>query len=280
MNKRELKSGDTGMKLVDLVKDECIDAEVTATNKSECLKEITRLAKQSTLLRDVAETDILEGLKTREELGSTGFGNGIAIPHCRLPNVKDFVVGLIRVPEGVDFDSMDGKPVNLLVLIIAPESEANDHISLLSAVSRILRIPEARKEMAAASTAELLKESFLRYERDSAQKKGSNHLFHITTLNDTYFRDILQLLTGMSPSMLAVVEAKQASQFLAKIPLFAGFWSDREMNSGRLIIAQIDKRLTNETIRSIEDIVGKLDDAKDIAICVQDIFFSAGQLTD
>jgi hypothetical protein len=92
------------------------------------------------------------------------------------------------------------------------------------------------------------------------------------------FRDILQVLTAMEPASLAIIEAKQASEYLSKMPLFAGFWNDREMDTGRVIIAQIDKRLTNETIRSIEDVVGKLDDSNDVSVCVQDIFFSAGRL--
>ena len=267
------------MKLVELVKSECVAAGLALSSKDACLRKIAQLAKQSPELSDIDEADILSGLRRREEMGSTGFGKGIAIPHCRLPGVKEFVVGIISVPEGVEFDTLDNEKAHLIVFIVAPESEANEHVSILSAISRTLRLAEACSEMQNATTSELLLESFLRYQRDDATAVGSRHLFHITILNDDKFRDILQLLTAMEPASLAIIEATQASQYLAKMPLFAGFWNDREMDTGRVIIAQIDKRLTNETIRSIEDVVGKLDDSTEVSVCIQDIFFSAGRLS-
>jgi PTS system nitrogen regulatory IIA component len=266
------------VKLVELVKSECVAAGLALSSKDACLRKIAQLAKQSPQLRDIDEADILSGLQRREEMGSTGFGKGIAIPHCRLSGVKEFVVGIISVPEGVEFDTLDNEKAHLIVFIVAPESEANEHVSILSAISRTLRLAEACSEMQNATTSELLLESFLRYQRDDATAVGSRHLFHITILNDDKFRDILQLLTAMEPASLAIIEATQASQYLAKMPLFAGFWNDREMDTGRVIIAQIDKRLTNETIRSIEDVVGKLDDSTEVSVCIQDIFFSAGRL--
>lgn len=266
------------VKLAELVKSECVAAGLELSNKDACLRKVAQLAKQSPQLKEIAEADILSGLRKREEMCSTGFGEGIAIPHCRLPGVTEFVVGLISVPAGVEFDSLDNAPTHLIVFIVAPESEANEHISILSAISRILRIADARREMQSATSPQLLLESFLRYERDDATAVGNRHLFHITILNDDYFRDILQLLTAMEPASLAIIEAKQASEYLSKMPLFAGFWNDREMDTGRVIIAQIDKRLTNETIRSIEDVVGKLDDSTEVSVCIQDIFYSAGRL--
>jgi len=266
------------VKLAELVKSNCVSAGLELSSKDACLRKIAQLAKQSPQLKKISEADILSGLQRREEMGSTGFGDGIAIPHCRLPGVTDFVVGVISIPAGVEFDSMDNEKANLIVFIVAPESEANEHVSILSAISRVLRIADARREMVSATSSELLLESFLRYERDDATAVGNRQLFHITVLNDNMFRDILQLLTAMEPASLAIIEAKQASEYLSKMPLFAGFWNDREMDTGRVIIAQIDKRLTNETIRSIEDVVGKLDDSNDVSVCVQDIFFSAGRL--
>ncbi|MCK5529283.1 MAG: PTS sugar transporter subunit IIA, partial [Kiritimatiellae bacterium] len=94
-----------GMRLVDIVKSECVVAGMEASGKEDCLEKIAHIAKKSSLLDGVTEADILAGFKNREELGSTGYGHGIAIPHCRLPGVEDFVVGVITVPAGVDFDS-------------------------------------------------------------------------------------------------------------------------------------------------------------------------------
>ncbi len=195
-----------------------------------------------------------------------------------MPGVKDFVVGVITVPAGVEFDSLDGKETNLLVFIVAPESEANEHVRLLSTVSGILRIADARTEMLADSSPESLRESFLRYGRDDVQsnKDEERCLFHVTIMNDDLFKDILQAVMAMDPVSVSVVDVKQSSEYLSKMPLFAGFWSDREENTGRIIIAQIVKHLTNETIRRIEDVTGKLDDSTEVSVSVQSLFYSAG----
>ncbi len=267
-----------GMRLVDIVKSECVVAGMEASGKEDCLEKIAHIAKKSSLLDGVTEADILAGFKNREELGSTGYGHGIAIPHCRLPGVEDFVVGVITVPAGVDFDSMDGEKTNLLIFIIAPESEANGHVHLLSAVSGILRIADARTEMVAASSSELLRESFLRHGRDDlkSNEDEERYLFHITVVNDDLFKDILQAVTAMDPVSVSVVDVKQSSEYLSKMPLFAGFWNDRESNSARIIIAQLVKHLTNETIRSIEDVTGKLTESTEVSVSVQKLFYSAG----
>ena len=269
------------MRLIDIVKSECVVAGMEASSKDDCLEQIAKLAKKSSLLDGVADAQILDGFKKREELGSTGYGHGIAIPHCRLPGVEDFVVGIVTIPAGVEFDSMDGEKTNLMVFIVAPESEANEHVRLLSIVSGILRIADARTEMVADTSAEALQESFLRHGRDDVQsnKDEEKYLFHITVTNDDLFRDILQAVSAMEPVSISVIDVKQPAEYLSKIPLFAGFWSDRENDSGRIIIAQIVKHLTNETIRSIEDITGKLDECTEVSVCVQNVFYSAGRIS-
>ena len=79
------------MNLFDMLRPECILLDAKLGNKQEALGEIARLSKKSDILKNVGEEDILESLKQREELGSTGFGEGIAIPHCRLDTASDFV---------------------------------------------------------------------------------------------------------------------------------------------------------------------------------------------
>ena len=268
------------MDLLNLVKSECTATCASIKSKTECLQKVAQLAKQSSSLANLTEAEILQAFQKREELGSTGFENGIAIPHCRMDNVEEFVIGIITIPEGIDFDALDGEKSNLILFIIAPQSKSNDHVRLLSTVSNILRIPDARKEMLSATSSEALLESFLRFNRDETDtnKVGEKCLFHITITNDDLFQNILQVITAMEPASLSIIEAKQASEYLAKLPIFAGFWNDIESVSNKLIVAQIDKALTNETIRRLEDVTGKLDECSDVSISVQDIFYSAGRL--
>ena len=79
--------------------------------------EIVQTARKCSILKNVSDEEILNGLQDRESLGSTGFGKGIAIPHCRLKSVSDFVVGIMTVPAGVDFEALDGEAVNFIIFI-------------------------------------------------------------------------------------------------------------------------------------------------------------------
>jgi len=268
------------MDILNIVKRECIDIDRSISNKAECLQKVAKLAKHSAVLENISEEEILTALQRREEMGSTGFENGIAIPHCRLKEVKEFVVGIITIPDGVNFDAIDGKLSNIIMFIVAPQSKTNEHVRMLSTISNILRIKDACKEMLSASSSVALLESFLRYNRDEVDisKTGERNLFHITVTNDDLFQNILQVVTSIEPASLSIVEAKQASEYLAKLPIFAGFWNDIESASNKIIIAQIDKALTNETIRRIEDVTGNLDECTEVSVSVQEIFYSAGRL--
>ena len=96
------------MNLINALRRECVQAGAGCGSADEVLAAIAKLAKQSPVLANMDETAILKGLADREELSSTGFGNGIAIPHCRLDGVEGFVVGILSVPGGADFAAMDG----------------------------------------------------------------------------------------------------------------------------------------------------------------------------
>jgi PTS system nitrogen regulatory IIA component len=268
------------MDLQNYTKIECVEAGVTVSDKTECLRQATKLAKNSSILKNVTEAEIFEALQAREKIGSTGFENGVAIPHCRLKNTTEFVMGIISIPDGVDFDSLDGEKSNLIIFIIAPQSKTNKHVRLLSAISNILRIPDARKAMLVAKTPQTLLENFLRFNRDelNPDKMGEQSLFHITITSESIFQDILPVITAMAPSSLSIVEARQESEYLSKMPIFAGFWNDRESLTSKIIIAQIDKCLANETIRRLEDITGELDKCSEVSVCVQDVFYSSGRL--
>ena len=110
------------MNLINLLRNECIQANADCTNRDQVLAAIAALAKKSAILDNMQESEIFKGLTDREDLSTTGFGNGIAIPHCRLDGVEDFVVGVLSVPAGAAFNAMDDEPVKLFVFIIAPSS--------------------------------------------------------------------------------------------------------------------------------------------------------------
>jgi len=268
------------MKFADVLRKECIAADVTLADKADALVHVSRLAKNSPALAEVDQKEILDALKAREALGSTGIGKGVAIPHCRLSRVKEFVVGIITVPEGVDFDALDGEKVRLIVFIIAPEARSNAHIRLLSAISQALLAPDAVDKILAQHSPEAVYQSFLQKRDDeiNARDHKLKSLVHIFVQNEQIFRDLIQLLVGLEGSSLAVVAAENAGTYLAKMPLYASFWHDRPSSFSRIIIAVVDRKLTNETVRRIESITGDLRKTASVMVTVQEISIALGSL--
>lgn len=102
-------------------------------------KVIAALAASFAQAYGLDEAGVLEGLEAREMLGSTGFGRGIAIPHCRLAGVKRPTLALIKLESPVDFGSPDAVPVSLVFGLVSPENAGATHLHALAAISRLTR---------------------------------------------------------------------------------------------------------------------------------------------
>lgn len=124
------------MELTDLISQEGIVASLHATSKKQALSE---LAVRAEPLTGLAHRQIYDALIERERLGSTGIGNGIAIPHAKLSGLKHLTGIFARLPAAIDFDSIDEQPVDLIFLLLAPASAGADHLKALARVSRLLR---------------------------------------------------------------------------------------------------------------------------------------------
>lgn len=269
------------MKLADVLGKECVGVNARLGNKAEALREVARLAKKSGILEGVGEQNILAALEARESLGSTGIGKGVAIPHCRLKSIKDFVVGIVTVPSGVDFDALDAEKVRLIVFIVAPEVVSNKHVRLLSVISQRLLAPNALEGILTGQTPDEVYSRFLRG-RDvdiDDRERVAKSLIHVFIQSEDVFRDILQILTGVESGSLVVIGAENAGVYLSKLPLFASFWSDEPSNFGRIIIAVVDKNLTNETLRRIESVTGDLNKSAGVMVTVQEVDYAAGSLS-
>ncbi len=281
MQTRTSTTEDGTMKLMDVLRKECVATGLSLPDKRSAIEAIAKLAAQSPALAGVEAAAIADALAKREEVGTTGFGKGIAIPHCRIEGVSEFVVGLASVPDGVDFESTDGKPVRLIVFIVGPADGSTTHIKLLSAISRVLSTEGAIDEMVAATRAEALSESFLRHAHGEAEtpRDATRHLFQIFVQDEELFHEILEVFGGTEPRFTAVIEAENAGAYLAKMPLFAGLWSDKHRSFSKIILSLVDRRMTNEMIRRLEQITGPLKDSDKVLLAVQDIFYSGGSLT-
>jgi PTS system nitrogen regulatory IIA component len=127
------------MPLTDLVARSAIIPALKVTGKKQALQELSAKAAQ---LTGQSERSIYEILLQRERLGSTAVGNGIAIPHGKLPRL-DRLFGLFaRLERPIEFEALDGQPVDLIFLLLAPESAGADHLKALARVARLLRDPD------------------------------------------------------------------------------------------------------------------------------------------
>jgi PTS system nitrogen regulatory IIA component len=127
------------MPLNDLVAPQAVIPALKVNNKKQALQE---LAERAADLTGRTEREILEVLMQRERLGSTAIGNGIAIPHGKLPRLERLFGLFARLDRPIDFEALDGQPVDLIFLLLAPESAGADHLKALARVARMLREPE------------------------------------------------------------------------------------------------------------------------------------------
>ena len=140
------------MRITELMDKNLIISELHSETKKEVLKELVDCITKKEL--DIDGNDLLRVLLEREELGSTGIGDGIAIPHGKVKKIEDLMVSFGRSLGGVDFQSMDGKPTHIIFLLIAPENSAGIHLKALARLSRLLKDSRFRKNIMEADSSQ------------------------------------------------------------------------------------------------------------------------------
>jgi nitrogen PTS system EIIA component len=138
------------MKITEKLKKEFILGELKARNKREALAELAGVFAKGPVKFDPEA--MLHVLLEREKLGSTGIGDGIAIPHGKLAGLDEMVIAFGRSPGGVEFDAMDRRPVHLIFLLMAPENSAGQHLKALAKISRMMKDEVFRKKLLEAKT--------------------------------------------------------------------------------------------------------------------------------
>jgi len=133
------------MKIMDYLSEEWVIPDLQGMDKPSLLKELSSVLVKPCQVSSVEE--LLQVLLDREKLGSTGIGEGIAIPHGRLKKLKKFFISFGRSLKGVDFDSIDRKTSQLFFLVMAPENSAVDNLKLLSRIVTLLKEPSFKKRL-------------------------------------------------------------------------------------------------------------------------------------
>jgi len=127
------------MKIMDFLSPQAVSANIQATDKKGTIKELVSLLIKSGEIKEKDRGEVAKVLLEREALGSTGIGQEIGIPHGKFSGVKRLVGACAISRKGVDFESLDGEPVHIFFLLVAPEDSAGPHLKALARVSRLLK---------------------------------------------------------------------------------------------------------------------------------------------
>ena len=125
------------MKIVDFLNEKAISADLKSTSKEGVIRELVDLLAKAEGIKN--KEDLVKVLLSREALGSTGIGQGVGIPHGKTDSVKRLVAAFGVCHQGVNFDALDGEPVYLFFLLVAPEDSAGPHLKGLARISRLLK---------------------------------------------------------------------------------------------------------------------------------------------
>jgi mannitol/fructose-specific phosphotransferase system IIA component (Ntr-type) len=140
------------MRMSDFVIKEAIIPDLKATTKEGVIRELIESLRASGQFRGGETEDIVKAILKREQLGSTGIGRGVAIPHSKHVTVERLIGALGVSKAGINFDSVDGEPVHVLVLLVSPQERPGDHLRALENVARSMRDDGFVRELRAAAT--------------------------------------------------------------------------------------------------------------------------------
>jgi len=137
------------MDILDLLDRRCVTLKAGASTKHQVLSLVAETAGRRFGLDAGA---LLDALEAREQLGSTGVGNGVAVPHARLPGLDRTRAVFVSLDHAVDFDAVDGAPVDILFVLFSPEAAGPEHLQALARIARLLRKSELRQQLRQART--------------------------------------------------------------------------------------------------------------------------------
>lgn len=151
------------MRISQLINKESIITNLVATDKKGALDELARAAA---LTSKASEKQIATVLIEREQLGSTGIGGGIAIPHGKLDTADTITVGFALSKNGVEYDSLDNKPVHLFFVLLTPENSTGGHLKVLAQISKLLKMERFKSQLLAATTIDEIYNVILEQDED------------------------------------------------------------------------------------------------------------------
>lgn len=272
------------MELIEIVDRKCCAVNFKAASKDEVLKKISELALRSPLMDKFDYESLYKQLKEREDQGSTGFGDGIAMPHARIEGMEKFLVFIITSSKGVEFDSLDKKKVKLIFVILGPAEAVQDHLKILATISRTLgSSASVRNEVMKALTNTALYEAFIRHSRLTTGSTGKTRkmkMLYVVLYIEDFLYDILEFFIEMGIDGTTIIESSGMGEYISNVPMFAEFigFMKENKNRSKTLMTLVPEDKLDDVIEGIEYITGDLDKKQGAMIIVTDISYYKGTM--
>lgn len=245
------------MELIDVLRVETVALGQNLVSGDQVLGRISELAASSGVLSGIPAEHILAALRSREALGSTALGGGVALPHCRLEKAGGFVAGILTTRREVKFNSLDGRDTQIFAFVIGPREDPSTHLELLSHLSRFFRKPGNRKALQNAESPQdaidVIK-SFSGSGTAVLPDIGTNlRMIHVFARSRDAFNDVMDVLASQGQHSAMIVDAERFDSYLASIPAFAGFMEARgDDRFGKVVVTVVHEKVANQLLRRLE----------------------------
>ena len=260
------------------LRSDCITLGLRADSKQAVLSHIAALTSRHPACH-ASQERVYEALLEREALGSTGFDKGVAIPHTRLEGLSDFVVGLITLPAGVEFDSPDGQATRIVAFILGPPEHGDQHLQELSTISRILSSSVVRDGLLAVDDARAAMGLLQRRvpAPDEGKECEAGAMLSVFVQVEAAFLPIMQAVSAET-ACASVVEGGDVLESLHVLPLYSRLWARDLEAFHRIIFAVVDRDVARSLAAEISQIAAQRAPGGGVLVAVQELGFCYGSL--
>ncbi len=267
------------MKLIETLRLESIELDLKSHTKEELFVEMARLLKRNAALESVEESTILRSLLEREKTVTTGVGKEVGIPHGKIMGLPCICSAVGVSKRGIEYGSVDGRPVRYVVAMVAPPEQSQDYLRILAKVARLLSDPAFIETLVTAkSPSDVLARVSALEEGTPATATDEQVLLMFELRDPDYFDQVVEYFTEVGATGATVFDARNVEGFLTRVPLFADFAKvfTEGQEFGHLFMVVMDKGRVERFVAGIEDIVGDLEEEhRGIAVAI-DVSWSRG----